>query len=109
MTLIACSNLKPGMTITDAVSGPDGRVLIPANTPVEARHLVLLRAWGISEVPIGSPSRPQIDPRLVKEAESGARAAVGTADPTDPFIKELIRTCALRRLKGLLNGRGHAG
>jgi hypothetical protein len=109
MSLIPYHDLQPGMTVAAHVLGPDGRILIPAGKALEARHLTLLRAWGIGEIQIGdAPRLPRPDARTIRMAEDEARAKLGTADQTDPFIKELLRLCALRRLRAHLTGGGHA-
>ena len=41
------------------VADKNGQILIPDNTPIEEKHLRLLKAWGITELNIINNSEPE--------------------------------------------------
>ncbi len=111
MAIQPTDGLQCGQRVAADVLGLDRRVLLPAGTIIDQRHLMLLRAWGIPEIDVGEPTRQMtgVDPALVRQAEAEVRMVFRNLDLRDPFLKELARHCALRRLKQLMHGSGCAG
>jgi RNase H-fold protein (predicted Holliday junction resolvase) len=55
MNKIDINILKAGDIISEPVINNFGQTLIPANTEISARHINLLKMWGIESVMIGDP------------------------------------------------------
>lgn len=94
----AVRDLKPGAILAEAVSGPGGRQLAQAGTPLTVQHLQVLRAWGIDAVDI-SDAKPQIDPQILIAAQRTA-AMRFRGQPTDhPAIRAMFQAAVQRQLR----------
>lgn len=52
MIQLKVSDITVGMACAADVMNKNGQLLIPENTPIEAKHIRLLKAWGFTELPI---------------------------------------------------------
>jgi hypothetical protein len=102
-------DLKPGMRVARDVKDLHGRLLVPAGAKTSAKHLKVLKIWGVPEVFIQgvSGSEKKVDPmknvdsRRRKEIEKEMRTLFCRQDLNDPVVKELINMCIHRKLNGV--------
>lgn len=107
MGLIATENLSPGMALEKDVHDRSGRLLLGAGTELTGKHIHILHTWGVVEVAISGieedknpcPLDGGIDPDTWAAAEAEIKPLFRHNDPDHPAIKELMRICALRKIK----------
>lgn len=106
MALVLIDNLVPGMVVKRCVKDRSGRLLLTEGTALEAKHLGILRMWGVMEVEVSAEAEPETDqpaPEDDLDADALERAAREVAgifahnDPEHPCIRELIHLCTRRR------------
>ena len=52
MKQLRVSDITAGMVCAADILNKNGQLLIPESTPIEEKHLRLLKAWGFTELPI---------------------------------------------------------
>ena len=106
MALVLIENLVPGMVVKHNVKDRSGRLLLTEGTALEAKHLGILRMWGVMEVEVNAEAEPEPDrpaPQEDLDAQALERAAREIAaifvhnDPEHPCIRELMHLCTRRR------------
>jgi len=86
--------LEPGMVTGRDVVDRAGRVLVPAGTPLDEKHLRVLKTWGIDAVWVEG-SAPRSAPELPPREEERLRARFRHADLAHPLISELLEQARL--------------
>jgi len=107
MSTIKLKNLKPGMVLADDVRDLKGRVLLARGETIDAKHLKILKAWGIAEVTVKgtgpqvaeAPDTHHADAKLLKKTEAELTELFRYADVQDPMMRELYNQCLDRKLK----------
>jgi HD-like signal output (HDOD) protein len=88
MRAIRIGAVGPGQVVAADVSNLHGQIIMRAGTVLEARHLKILRSWGIAEISIEGESEPTEQP----EAQSTRPVRTWTPEDTsDPVLAELAR------------------
>ena len=77
MTRIKTDQVQSGMVVVGDVRNMDDMLLIPAGCELTDRHIRILRAWGIADVPVDSPS------------DNAAGSAAASPDPA-PMAPERV-------------------
>ncbi|MDA1109181.1 MAG: hypothetical protein O3A78_05105 [Nitrospinae bacterium] len=103
---VRTSDLQPGMVVARDVKDLHGRLLVPAGAKTSAKHLNVLKIWGVSEVFINGDSKLEkkadpldaLDPRQRKQIEEEMQTLFCRHDLNDPVIKELMDICIHRKL-----------
>ncbi|MGE4293941.1 MAG: HDOD domain-containing protein [Desulfovibrio sp.] len=110
MKAMNADDLAPGMILAADVHGPDGRVLLAADTLLEERHLRIFQAWGITEVRIQGNGNdapvPEDDfpPEVIEEARLRVDSVFEPCAFSHEFFIELHRQTVLFRAQTLLQG-----
>ena len=99
------AELRPGMVLAEDLRNPLGRFLLARGTKLEAKHLRVLKMWGVVEVNIEGVSQKDVeadimaklDPEIIEEAEKTVSDRFCCADLEYPPIRELFRICSLRK------------
>ena len=105
MATVRLDQLAPGMILGEHVKDRNGRILLAAGNILNARHLTIFKAWGISEVDIKGDREDmpaadsKIDPEILAKAEAEASVLFRYADLQQSTAKELFRLCVLKHLK----------
>lgn len=107
MGLIATENLTPGMLLENDVHDRSGRMLLGAGVELTAKHIHILRTWGVVEASIKGVEEDDnpcalnggIDPEAWAAAEAEAKHLFRYNDPEHPAIRELMRIRALRKIR----------
>ena len=106
MGRISIDKLKPGMILDeDAIAG--GNTLLTAGSELSAKHIEILRSWGVMEaeikgvsnVDIAAGEMEQFDMELVTMFEDQLRPLYALNDEKDPFICELLRVSTLYNIE----------
>ena len=93
---IPAQEVRAGCTLADAVHDRSGRLLVPAGTNLQERHLRVLLSWGVSSVCIedAGDEGPAID-SVVPATEDTTRTGI-TADMenrAEEILDERFRHC----------------
>jgi hypothetical protein len=110
---INVDDLKPGMVLGADVADASGRLLATAGTELTAKHLRVLRAWGVTEASVEGVEREEVeaqavaelDPQAVAEAEAAAERRFAHNDRGHPAVAELHRVAVRRRARLLTDER----
>jgi len=104
--LLTLDNLSEKMVLKSAVHDRSGRLLLGGGIELTARHLRMLRMWGVLEADIesiddqvGGPTpSDEIDPVRLAAAENELRGLFRNTDLSSPVMGELFRLCLLRKV-----------
>jgi HD-like signal output (HDOD) protein len=105
MAAIKVEHLVPGMILTDEVRDINNRLLCPNGLQIEARHLRLLKMWGIFEVQVGGADEPPSVEIPAGDAESATQrseelsACFKELDTRHPAIREILNLGIRYRLE----------
>jgi hypothetical protein len=108
MPRIATDKLQPGMVLGDDVKDMSGRMLLKSGTELQAKHLKVLRTWGIAgaevagDEAVGGEQQAEADFGALTADEAAAvkaelKSRFASVDIGDPFIRALAEL-VLRRL-----------
>jgi hypothetical protein len=100
---IPVAEITAGMVASEDVCGPGGRVFLPKGTVIGDRHLLALRALGVTSIRARNAdeeSRQSSTPAAVLQAlHAGLAVRFRHNDPGHPAVKELMRIALLRRAR----------
>ncbi len=107
MGVISLDAIKPGMILASDIKDRNGRVLLSAGAEITEKHLRIFKIWGILEAHIQGEEQEdvhpktasEIDPDLLREAESRTAELFCHNDLAHPFIRELFRLITLETLR----------
>ena len=107
MPILKTHDLKPGMTLVQGVQNHAGRKLLPEGTLLTEKHILNLKAWGITEADIkvkgfgfhSTLEAVKIDPKKLAQAEKEVKALFYFSNQDHPAVIELMRLSSLNRLK----------
>lgn len=106
MASVQIENLTPGMVLKENVTDRSGRLLLPAGTALEHKHLNIFKMWGVLDVEVTDESEPEpapdtatveVDPEILARATAEIAHLFTHNDPEHPAIRELTRICIRRR------------
>ena len=114
MPILKTRDLIPGVTLAREVQSHSGRRLIPEGTVLTEKHILNLKAWGITEADIQeegvgsvSPQKAEkVDPQKLAKAQKEVEALFCCSNQDHPAITELMRLSSLNRVKKM-PGMGH--
>ena len=109
MPIIKIHGLKPGMVLATGIENHVGKKLLLEGTQLAEKHILNLKAWGITEANIqGEVDEPEstqelenIDPEIIAKAEREAKALFCHSNQDHPAVAELMRLFCLDRLKNM--------
>lgn len=107
MGLLNIENLAEGMVLSSAVHDRSGRLLLGSGIELTARHLRMLRMWGVLEADIAGIAdqaerqapAAEADPVRLTAAEAELRSLFRNTDLANPVVGELFRLCLLRKVR----------
>lgn len=108
MRTINADELAPGMVLAVDVHGPDGRLLLPAGSVLENRHLRVFQVWGVTEARIQEDGPDAAAPEdafpaeILREARLRVEAVFEPCGSHSDVLIELQRQCVLFRAQTLL-------
>lgn len=91
--------VRTGMVLEADVTNSGGHTLLKAGTELSARHLTLLRAYGIAAISVGAAPAERETGTLPSSAPDDCCVAERFLhnDPHHPLISELMRLCEARQ------------
>ncbi len=110
MPKVKLDDLREGMIVAADVRNLDDMLLFPAETEITARHLKVLRSWGIAEVTVqatdgaeevSDPLR-RISPEVLTRLEESLRALFWKFDPEQPLQQAVYRLILTRQARRAL-------
>lgn len=108
MGFVKIDNLTEGMVLNSDIHDRSGRLLLGCGIELNAKHLRMLRIWGVSEADIagadgqsGGEILLEIDiaPERLIDAENELRVLFRNTDLNSPVMDELFRLCLLRKVR----------
>ncbi len=107
MTIISITDLKPGMVLAQAVTSPQGRLLLHADTSLEPRHLTICKIWGVLEADVRNVDAEDVEALALQKLEKTAPEAVlrarrlmdkrfALARDSSPVMRELERQAVIQ-------------
>jgi hypothetical protein len=113
MGMIRLESVEPGMILANDLKERGGRILLGAGAEISQRHLVIFKAWGITEVDIqGAENKDleevpdqSLDPALLEEIKAQTAELFRHTDLQHVAIKELVRLFTLRQINKRTAGR----
>ena len=114
MPIFQSQDLKSGMILAREVQNHSGRILLPEGTVLTEKHILNLKAWGITEADIqgedagfdSTPEAVKIDPQKMARAKKEVGALFCLSNQDHPAIIEFMRLSSLNRVKKM-PGMGH--
>ena len=115
MPKVKIDNAREGMVTSKNVNNMDDMLLIPSGCELSARHLKLLRTWGVAEIEVEAGEEPdesqnpmaQLPPEEVAELQASLSAIFVRYDESLPIHKEVFRLALLRKIRQRLNVKAH--
>lgn len=103
MPKISVADLQEGMKLADDLRSPQGRLLLPAGTELNKRHLTICKIWGVVEADIENVEAEevenralqQLDPERVAKARELIKQRFSRAELKHPFVRELARQAVI--------------
>lgn len=87
---LAIKQVEPGMVACLDVRDRLGRVLVPAGTPLDARKIKLLKAWGVNAIDVQGQVLEQIPLQDLAHWEAEAVALINPADREHALLAKLL-------------------
>jgi hypothetical protein len=113
MPKVKLDAVNEGMVVTADVKNMDEMLLIPAGCELTARHIKILRTWGISEIQVDgaesdSTTLLKIAPEILQRLEAELKKIFWEFDPDNAAQREIFKLALRRRARNALNQVGHA-
>lgn len=115
MPKLRLDSLKEGMVTAADVKNLDDMLLIPGGCELSARHIKLLRMWGVQEVAVEGPDNlsemeqedplAQIPPEEARRFEKELKEKFWEFDADNPLIHEVYRLMLRRKARFWLEGQ----
>lgn len=103
MPKIKLDAVTEGMIVAADVKNMDDMLLIPAGCELTARHINILRTWGISEIQTEGNDAPNplttIAPEVLRRLQDELSKIFWNYDPNFPAQQEVFRLALLRRAR----------
>lgn len=93
---IPVQEVRPGCILAEAAHDRSGRLLVPAGTTLQERHLRVLRSWGVASVNIQDAGDDDLAIDAVASSAEDATPAAITLDMEDraeEILGERFRHC----------------
>ncbi|MBU4191273.1 MAG: HDOD domain-containing protein, partial [Proteobacteria bacterium] len=90
MALTPLDQLTAGMVLSGDLKSADGRLLFRSGTPLEARHIELLRRVGVSGAEVEPPAS-ELPPETLREIEEYVRGFFLYANPDSAPVIAMFR------------------
>ena len=74
MTTVKTTEIEEGMVLAHEVKGPNGKLLLAKDTVLNAKHIRILKTWGINEITI--PGGPEENEETFSQEELDSAAEV---------------------------------
>ena len=104
MSLVSIDQLALGMVLSRDVRDMTSRLLLSKGLHIEARHIRLLKMWGIFEVHVHGTDAPAetipetADPERLEAVGKEVVRLFGNLDLENPAIKEILKLSAAYRM-----------
>ncbi len=118
MCLIKINKIEPGMVLAEDLKNRNGRFLLPSGANLTARHIKMLKMWGVIEANIGGTisedvednAISELDPATIEMAKKTVRGRFRYSNTDHPVTQELFRFCTLQKAEEIQSNhpRGNA-
>ena len=104
MALVPIDQLEIGMELSDDVRDATARLLLSKGLCIEARHIRLLKMWGVFEIQVQGPDPSRqapaapADPERLAAVESAVSRLFSNLDRKHPAVKEILRLSVAHRM-----------
>jgi hypothetical protein len=113
MPKVKLDAVTEGMTVAADVKNMDDMLLVPAGCVLTARHIKILRTWGISEIQTDGEEQTSttlmtIAPEVLHRLEDELLSTFWEFDATSPAQNEIFKLALRRRARAYLNQGANA-
>ncbi len=113
MGLVKINQISPGMALAEDLRDSRGRFLLASGAGLTARHIRVLKMWGVIEANIEGiaaedvedTATREIDPALMEMAEKIVCRRFRYSGTDHPATQELFRLCTLRKAEEMQRRR----
>ena len=106
MGVLNLNDLKEGMVLAADIKNKHGNILIKEGNTLTAKHVLLMKAWGVTEADVVGFDRDQVEkqemhalsPELIESIEKELRAVFPPFD-NNPVMAEMYRIARKLRLR----------
>lgn len=110
MGTVIVDEIVPGMILAEDVYDRNGRFLLARGLEVSAKHIRVLKIWGITSVEIvgvnesdgNNSGKSQIDAKLIRKAAQMISRRFSRLDMESEVVKELFRLCTIRQARTMM-------
>lgn len=110
MPKVKIDGLQEGMIVAADVRNIDDMLLLPAGAELSARHLKVLRSWGITEVTVEASHQAEdasdplrrLPPEALARMEAALRETFHNFDPAQALPQTVFRLMLLRQARRAL-------
>ncbi len=115
MGILNLNDLKEGMVLAAAIKNKHGNILIKEGNTLTAKHILLMKAWGVTEADVVGFDKDQVEkdelhalsPELIEAIEKELRAVFPPFD-SHPVMAEIYRIARKLKLRQASSNPGEA-
>ncbi len=115
MGILNLNDLKDGMVLAADIKNKHGNILIKEGNTLTAKHILLMKAWGITEADVVGFDKDQVEkeemhalsPELIEAIEKELRAVFPPCD-NHPVMAEIYRIARKLKLRQAAGNSGEA-
>jgi len=106
MAVVKLNDLKPGMKLTEPVFNINGNLLLREGVELTARHISILKAWGVSQVEVDSQEKtdqrkPELNPQVLCALQERLRTKFfGVLN--NEIMREIMRVAEKQAIRKLM-------
>lgn len=105
MPKVKIDALREGMVVAADVRNLDDMLLLPAGASLTARHLKVLRSWGVGEVVVEASDETEeasdplrrLPPEVLSQMEQSLREVFWKLDATQPLQQTVFQLMLMRQ------------
>lgn len=116
MGVLNIDDLKAGMVLAEDVTNKHGDVLLVKGSEVSEKHIMVLKAWGVTDVNVEGVDRAQVER---EETQGLSPEAVASVDEElkelfpdfgdDPLMQEIYRVVKKFKMRDIITQKSEAG
>jgi hypothetical protein len=113
MPRVRLEQIAEGMVVTTDVKNMDDMLLIPSGCALTARHITILRTWGIADVQVegadeDSMATMKLSPEALEKIQKSLRAEFWQFDESSAVQQEIFKLALRNRARAAVSEGANA-